>query len=207
MRVFNHLLKITFLSLSGFWMWSAIALAQVNERHLTINANTPSYNVLVKRAETLAKQSIEQAFKENSTLESITIMILGERGSQVVPILRTRVTRSQWQANSEVSEWTRYFPHSESLLGYNQPTPTQSASRSAPSSRTRPQANPQQTRSQPSTSPVPPSPPTTAQTQPTQPTSPQTQPNITESPNIIRLEPRRTAGRRAIENDPGFRDD
>ncbi|MGB3191295.1 MAG: hypothetical protein WBB43_17965, partial [Limnoraphis sp.] len=100
-------------------MWSPVALTEVDERHLTIDANIPSYNVLVQKAEALAKQSIEQAFQENSTLESVTIMILGERGGQTVPILRARVTRSQWQANSDVSELTRYFIRSESLLGYN----------------------------------------------------------------------------------------
>ncbi|WP_413163095.1 hypothetical protein ACL6C3_28010 [Capilliphycus salinus ALCB114379] len=211
MWVFNQFLKITILTLSTFWMWSSIALTEVNERNLTIDANSQSYNALIKKAETLAKQSIEQAFKENSTLESMTIMILGERGSQVVPILRTRVTRSQWQTNSEVSEWTRYFPPSESLLGYNQPKPTESASGSGSSRRTRPQSTTQQTRPQPSTSPVPPPPPTTAQTPATEttpePTSPQTRPDPTNSPNIIRLEPSRSGGRSRIENDPGFRDD
>lgn len=208
MWVFNHLSKITILTLSSFWLWSSIAVAEVNERHLTIDANTPSYNVLVQKAETLAKQSIEQAFKENSTLEAITIMILGERGGQTVPILRTRVTRSQWQANSDVSEWTRYFPPSQSLLGYRNNTPTQSASRSAPSPRSRPQSSTQPAPSQPSASPVPPPPPQPTQTtaQPTQSNSPQTQPSP-QSPNVIRLEPRSTPRRRAREDDPGFRDD
>ncbi|EAW38531.1 hypothetical protein [Lyngbya sp. PCC 8106] len=200
MWVFNRLLKITFLTLINCYFLSSIAVAQADERHLTIDANTPSYNVLVQKAETLAKQSIEQAFQENSTLESMTIMILGERGGQTVPILRARVTRSQWQANSDVSELTRYFIRSESLLGYNQATPNESATRSASSPRTRPQPNTQQTRSQPSTSPVSPS-------RPTQTTSPQPFPNINESPNIIRLEPRSTPRRSPQENDPGFRDD
>jgi hypothetical protein len=205
MWVFNQFLKITILTLSTFWMWSPVALTEVNERNLTIDASSQSYNALVQKAETLAKQSIEQAFQENSTLESVTIMILGERKGQTVPILRARVTRSQWQANSDVSEWTRYFARSESLLGYNQPTPTQSASRSANSPRTRPQPNTQQTRSQPS-------PGRTAQTQqPTQTTSqstsPQAFPNVNESPNIIRLQPRSTPRRNPQENDPGFRDD
>ncbi|ERT07453.1 hypothetical protein M595_2566 [Lyngbya aestuarii BL J] len=204
MWVLNRLLKITFLTLVNCYFLSSIAVAQVDERHFTINANTPSYNVLVQKAETLAKQSIKQAFQENSTLESVTIMILGERGGQTVPILRARVTRSQWQANSDISELTRYFPPSESLLGYNEPTSTQSASPSASGSRTRPQPNTQQTRSQPSTSPVPPSPPTQTTSQST---SPQTQPNDSESPNIIRLEPRSTPRRNPQANDPGFRDD
>ena len=207
MRVFNQLLKITFLTLSSFWMWSSIAVAEVNERHLTIDASSPSYNVLVQKAETLAKRSIEQAFQEDSTLEAVTIMILGERGGQTVPILRTRVSRSQWQANREVSEWTRYFPRSESLLGYNAPPPTEPASTSAPRRRTRPQPNTQQTRSQPSASPTQPtSQPTVPQTQPTGETSPQTPP-AADSPNIIRLEPRSAPRRNPLENDPGFRDD
>ncbi|MFY7805003.1 MAG: hypothetical protein ACOVQ7_16415 [Limnoraphis robusta] len=208
MWVFNHLSKITILTLSSFWMWSSIAVGEVNERHFTIDANSPSYNVLVQKAETLAKQSIEQAFKENSTLEAITIMILGERGGQTVPILRTRVTRSQWQANSDVSEWTRYFPPSQSLLGYRNNTPTQSSSRSVSPGRTPPQPTAQPPRSQPSASPVPPPPtqPTQTTAQPTQSNSPQTQPSP-QSPNIIRLEPRSTPRRRAREDDQGFRDD
>ncbi len=203
MWIFNHLLKISFFTLSSFWFWSSIAVARVNERHFTIDANTSSYQVLVQRAEILTKQSIEQAFQENSTLEAITIIILGERAGQTVPILRTRVTRSQWQANTNISEWTRYFPPSQSLLGYrNNTPPTQSASRSAPSPRTR---------SQPSASPV--SPPRRTQAQPTSPrpqlpqtNSPQTPP-LPDAPNIIRLEPRSRPRRQAIENDPGFRDD
>ncbi|MEL7038291.1 MAG: hypothetical protein AAFO04_22145 [Cyanobacteria bacterium J06592_8] len=193
------------MTLTSLWFWSATAVAEVQERHLTINASSSSYTILVKKAETLAKQSIEQAFQENSTLESITIMISGERRGRVAPLLRTRVTRRQWQENKDVSEWTRYFVPSESLLGYNDAPPTPAPSRSTPAPRPRPQ----QTRSQPSTSPTPTSPtPPSSPTQTTsQPTSPQVQPSSEESPNIIRLQPRRGPSRDPREDDPGFRDD
>ena len=211
MWAFKNLLKTTILAFGSIWLWSFVAVAEVGEHHLTIDANSPSYNALIQKAESLAKKSIDEAFQKNSNLESFTVMILGERRGQIVPILRTRVTRSQWQANGDVSEWTRYFNRSESLLGYNQPAPAESGPGAASRPQTRPQPNRQPTPSQPSASPVPPPPPATAQTQPAptppQPASPQTRPDPAQSPNISRLEPRRTPGRRAIENDPGFRDD
>ncbi|MDY7023935.1 MAG: hypothetical protein SWJ54_21745 [Cyanobacteriota bacterium] len=204
MWVLNHLPKLTVVTLTSLWFWSAVAVAEVQERNLTIDASSSSYSVLVQRAEALAKQSINQAFQENSTLESITIMISGERRGRVAPLLRTRVTRRQWQENQDVSEWTRYFVPAESLLGYNDAPPTPAPSRSTPAPRPRPQ----QTRSQPSASPTQTTPTSPSPTQTTsQPTSPQVQPSSEESPNIIRLEPRRGPSRNSREDDPGFRDD
>ncbi len=47
--------------------------------------------------------------------------ILGDRQGQQVPLLFSRVSRSDWQQQPTIRQWTRYFATSAVLLGFNQP--------------------------------------------------------------------------------------
>lgn len=152
------------------------ALTETKTHHLTINAEGLSYPSLIEQANRLAAETIEETFKDNPNLDQISILILGERNGQISPILKTFVSRSQWQNNANLGEWTRYLGRSEELLGFKTPlseTPNR-----------RPNSISQPTQQTPR-SPQP-------QIQRPQPTS---QPRST------------TRSRRAIEDDPGYRDD
>lgn len=169
----KQILGVISLSFSIFLILTPKALTETKTHHLTINAEGLSYSGLIEKANRLASEIINKTFKDNPNLEQVSILILGERNGQISPILKTFVSRSQWQNNSDLGEWTRYLGRSEVLLGFK--TPLSEEPNSRPNS----------------TSP-----------QPTPPTIRYPQPQIQPS------QPRSTSpSRRAIEDDPGYRDD
>jgi hypothetical protein len=72
----------------------------------------------VQQAEDLAKESIAREFQENPALTNITVIVTADRGRQLVPVLRSRVSRRNWQQNSRIEQWTRYFADAKLLLGF-----------------------------------------------------------------------------------------
>lgn len=124
----------------------SIALAENKERYLTLDSDgSQSFAGLVQQAEDLAKESIAREFQENPGLTEITIIITADRSRQLVPVLRSRVSRRDWQKDSRIEQWTRYFADAKYLLGFregnispansgpsqaiNVPAPSRSASR------------------------------------------------------------------------------
>ena len=83
-----------------------------------------TFNELIQQAEIQAISLIEQEFAANSRTTEIAVTILGERQGQQVPLLSSRVSRSQWQLQPIIRQWTRYFATSAVLLGFNQPQRT-----------------------------------------------------------------------------------
>ncbi|MCL2933577.1 MAG: hypothetical protein MGG11_15395 [Trichodesmium sp. MAG_R03] len=77
-----------------------------------------SYNILVKNAENLAKKTINQELANNPEIIEITITILGERRSQIVPVIRSNVSRLEWQNNPNIDNFTRYFADAKLLLKF-----------------------------------------------------------------------------------------
>ncbi|NJL65707.1 MAG: hypothetical protein HC894_00400 [Microcoleus sp. SM1_3_4] len=95
------------------------ALAETKERYLTLDVDSSqSFTNLVQQAEDLAKESIAREFQENPKLTEITIIITADRARQLVPVLRSRVSRRNWQQNSSIEQWTRYFADAKLLLGF-----------------------------------------------------------------------------------------
>lgn len=64
---------------------------------------------LVAEAEGLVTRVILDAFGQSSEVSEIEVVVLGDRHGEVSPILVTRVSRTQWQSDSQVSRWTRYY--------------------------------------------------------------------------------------------------
>ncbi|MGL5060347.1 MAG: hypothetical protein ACRC62_10220 [Microcoleus sp.] len=97
----------------------SIALAESKERYLTLDSDgSQSFGDLVQQAEDLAKESIAREFQENPKLTEITIIVTADRARQLVPVLRSRVSRRNWQQNSRIEQWTRYFADAKLLLGF-----------------------------------------------------------------------------------------
>jgi hypothetical protein len=97
--------------------------AEIKERDLILNFNSnQSFETLIQQAEDLAKQSIEREFTEKSGLTEISLTIIVERHGQIVPLLRSKVSRSQWQKDSNIRRWTQYLvSNSGVLLGIYNP--------------------------------------------------------------------------------------
>jgi hypothetical protein len=126
MSVYRHLLWSTIVVFSSLATTISIALAEPIERTFTLNSDgNESFETLLQQAEDLVKTSIEQEFAENPNASEISITVLGETQGQIVPLLRSTVSRSQWQNNSRMARWTKYFVSSSGvLLGFYNPSPT-----------------------------------------------------------------------------------
>ncbi|MCU0544208.1 MAG: hypothetical protein MUE44_18870 [Oscillatoriaceae cyanobacterium Prado104] len=97
----------------------SVSLAETKERYVTLDADSSqSFTSLVQQAEDLAKESIAREFQENPGLTEITIIVTADRARQLVPVLRSRVSRRNWQQNSRIEQWTRYFADAKMLLGF-----------------------------------------------------------------------------------------
>lgn len=120
MGIYRCLLWSLFVVLGSLATPISIALAQTIERSFLLNSDgNASFEVLLQEAQDLVQTSIEQQFAENPNITEVSITVLGENQGQVVPILRSKVTRSQWQHDSRVERWTKYFVTSSAkLLGF-----------------------------------------------------------------------------------------
>ena len=124
MSFYHHFCWGIILILSSFVSTISIASAESVERNFILNSEgSQSFDILLQQAQDLAQSSIEQEFIENPEVTEVSILILGEHQGQIVPLLRSQVSRSGWQQDSRIYRWTRYFANtSRVLLGFNQPS-------------------------------------------------------------------------------------
>jgi hypothetical protein len=89
----------TFILAAVFFVASiSVSLAETKKSYLTLDSDgSQSYTSLVQQAEDLAALSIAREFQENPALTA-------DRSRQFVPVLRSRVSRSQWQKNSRIAD-------------------------------------------------------------------------------------------------------
>ncbi|MEW6494165.1 MAG: hypothetical protein AB1589_16875 [Cyanobacteriota bacterium] len=128
MGVYHRLLWGIILLVSCLVTPISIASAEPIERSFLLNLDGgQSFENLLDQAQDLAKISIDEEFAYNPQATEISIIVSGEHQGQIVPLLRSKVSRSQWQSDSRIYRWTRYFVTSSGmLLGfYDSPaTPT-----------------------------------------------------------------------------------
>ena len=117
-RLFSALLLATVFFAASI----SVCFAESKESYLTLDSDdSQSYTSLVQQAEDLAALSIARQFQENPGITEVTVIVTATRSRQFVPVLRSRVSRSQWQKNSSIEQWTRYFADSKLLLGFIDP--------------------------------------------------------------------------------------
>jgi hypothetical protein len=130
---FHHILRGITCGLATLTLMTSVALAEIKATDFTIDSNgSESFTNLIQQAEDIAKKSIDQEFRENPNLTEISIVILVARQRQVVPILRSRVARSEWQKDSRIEQWTRYFADARFLLEFKDSNSTVTNSPSRP---------------------------------------------------------------------------
>lgn len=132
MNIRNWIFVGTLSFLVGLGTSIPAANAEINQLNFLLTSyNIQDFESLIQQAESIAKTSIEQEFTNNPNLTEISVMILGQRNGQVVPLLSSTVSRSDWQKEPRIYKWSRYFVSSEVLLGFKEPQATQSSSRAA----------------------------------------------------------------------------
>ncbi|MEO9124132.1 MAG: hypothetical protein ABI262_05445 [Microcoleus sp.] len=100
----------------------SVSFAETKESYLTLDSDDSQFFAsLVQQAEDLAALSIASQFQENPKLTEVTVIITATRSRQLVPVLRSRVSRSQWQKDARIEQWTRYFADAKLLLGFIDP--------------------------------------------------------------------------------------
>ncbi|MEG4352854.1 hypothetical protein QUA74_24345 [Microcoleus sp. LAD1_D3] len=119
MNLYLRLLQAVILAIISLTASISIALAETKERYLTLDSDgSQSFASLVQQAEDLAKESIAREFQENPALTEVTVIITADRSRQRVPVLRSRVSRRDWQKDARIEQWTRYFADAQLLLGF-----------------------------------------------------------------------------------------
>ncbi|TAG92134.1 MAG: hypothetical protein EAZ09_16395 [Oscillatoriales cyanobacterium] len=121
MSFYRLLLSALILVTINFTSSTSIALAETKETYLTVNSDdSQSFASLVQQAEDLAKESIAQEFQNNPGLTEVTVIVTADRSRRMVPVLRSRVSRNQWQKDARIEQWTRYFADAKYLLGFRE---------------------------------------------------------------------------------------
>lgn len=87
---------------------------------LKVEANQ-KFDTLMQQAESTAINLIDKEFNRVSKITEVGIIVSGDRNGQVVPILSSRVSRTNWQVQPSIESWTKYFTKAEILLGFNLP--------------------------------------------------------------------------------------
>lgn len=95
------------------------AYAEVDNFMLSIPVyGEGSFETLIRQAESAAQRVIIQKFNQDLTLTELHITVLGEYNGQVVPLIASTVSRSNWQASPDIKRWTEYLNASFTLLGF-----------------------------------------------------------------------------------------
>src|SRR6476661_752876 len=119
MNFYLRLLSAVILAIISLTASISIGLAATKEPYLTLETNgTQAFASLVQQAEDLAKDYIAREFQENPALTEVTVIITADRSRQRVPVLRSRVSRHDWQQDARIEQWTRYFADAQLLLGF-----------------------------------------------------------------------------------------
>ncbi|WP_346293658.1 hypothetical protein [Sphaerothrix gracilis] len=80
-----------------------------------------SYRSVLAQAESLAQQTLSQAFTNDSELTEVTLTVLGDRNGQSAPLVLTAITREQWQESQITAERPQALLSSVALLGLLEP--------------------------------------------------------------------------------------
>ena len=108
------------------------AWASPRQIQLLLNSQgSQNFEALIRQAESVAGNYIQQAFVESPSVTQVSVTIVGEHNGAAVPLLSANVSRSNWQARPTVQAWTRYFPSAEVLLGFVAPQQPSSTGPSA----------------------------------------------------------------------------
>ena len=103
-----------------------------------------TYDSLIQRAESAARNAVEQSFNQGSQITNVSVVILGQNQGIIAPVLSIGVSRPQWSSGG--NEFI-YFNSARSLLRLDEQqlattNSPQQQKNTPPVPRTSPQTNP-----------------------------------------------------------------
>ncbi|UBF28218.1 hypothetical protein K9N68_10230 [Kovacikia minuta CCNUW1] len=196
----SRFVSIFMLSITSLILLSLPVLAETKQiRSVITPTKEQTYLQMMRQAESLATRLVDRAFAENATITSVSVVILGERNGQEIPLLSSTVSRDNWKRISRIQPWSKYFGNSSiALMGFTK----------LPQPKAAPPPVPLSAAPMPETpSPKPPSSPALQPLAPeTASNSPSTSPP-TPSIKPPSINPGLSPSRIRIEDDPAYRDD
>lgn len=102
---------------------SAIAplVAQAYTARVDLTLDTgeeETYEVLLNRAENVARAAVQRSFDADLLATDVIVIVVGDRGGIVAPIMDVRVSRAEWRSRPDVAYWGEYYRDARSLLGF-----------------------------------------------------------------------------------------
>ena len=82
---------------------------------------------LISQAESMVSREIIRNFDSDPSLAEVEVVVLGSRNGDVIPVLTTTVSRTQWQENPQVSAWTKYYSSYALIRRHDRQSPAQVA--------------------------------------------------------------------------------
>ena len=113
---------------------STVAISQISQIPLTLSREPDeTYPNFVQRATTLVATRLKNDFSQNSSLNELRIVVIGQNNGNIAPVLSVNMSRQQWLSNPNPEPLISYFPDSQFLLGFDVPAPvTPKTSTTAP---------------------------------------------------------------------------
>jgi hypothetical protein len=119
--VFSGVLPVL-IGTIGIWGWDATTSTQTvqaysDDRTVSVQWDeNETYEGLTRRAEMAARTAAQQSFDRDLLITNVSILVMGENGSAIVPILRLQVSRQDWRSRPDPQQWSTYFGSSRTLL-------------------------------------------------------------------------------------------
>ena len=105
----------------------------------TVQIEMPIYSPVLHRnvivqAEALVRNRIRQILRQEQSVAQVRVYVLGNYHGNIIPVLTTTVSRTQWQSSPDVRRWTDY---NDSYALFQRPSPSRTvvARRAEPISR------------------------------------------------------------------------
>jgi hypothetical protein len=119
MKFFRQVIIGTVIACSGLGAIVNPVAAVKSPSNITVVSNDgDNFANLVQRGESAAIGTIRRSFSRNSRTNQISLVVLGDRNAQKVPMMRVSVTRSQWQRKPRIKAWTKYYRDAGKILGF-----------------------------------------------------------------------------------------
>lgn len=100
---------------------SLVAVLPANASRKEVDLRLPTregenFDVLVRRAETLARVTAQNTFDQEILVSDLSIKITAQDRNQAAILLQLNVSRSDWGTRPDPRVWSRYFPATQMLL-------------------------------------------------------------------------------------------
>lgn len=114
------------LGLTGIsWLTTAAIAPQIAQAYtakVNVSLNRQlgeSYESFLRRAEAVARAAAQRSFDGDVLVTEVAVTIIGENNGAIAPLLSLEVSRQSWRSRPDPQRWARYFPNTESLLGFD----------------------------------------------------------------------------------------